>query len=37
VIIVPSLQDPATIRQKFPNGYVAVTPYLRLTPQPNLR
>jgi alkyl hydroperoxide reductase subunit AhpC len=37
VIIVPSLQDPATIRQKFPNGYVAVMPYLRLTPQPNLR
>jgi thioredoxin-dependent peroxiredoxin len=37
VIIAPSLQDPETIRQKFPNGYVAITPYLRLTAQPNLR
>mgnify|MGYP000140229317 CR=1 FL=1 len=35
VVIVPSLQDPALIKQKFPKGYVAVTPYLRLTPQPN--
>jgi len=37
VIIAPSLQDPETIRQKFPDGYVAITPYLRLTAQPNLR
>ena len=37
VIIVPSLQDPETIKRKFPQGYVAITPYLRLTPQPNLR
>jgi thioredoxin-dependent peroxiredoxin len=36
VVIVPSLQDPAIIEQKFPQGYVAVKPYLRLTPQPNL-
>jgi alkyl hydroperoxide reductase subunit AhpC len=36
VVIVPSLQDPAVIEQKFPQGYVAVKPYLRLTPQPNL-
>lgn len=35
VVIVPSLQDPDVIRQKFPKGYRAVTPYLRLTPQPN--
>ena len=36
VVIVPSLQDPAVIEQKFPQGYVAVKPYLRVTPQPNL-
>ena len=36
VIIVPSLQDPDTIKQKFPKGYVAIRPYLRTTPQPNL-
>jgi hypothetical protein len=35
VIIVPSLQDPELIKKKFPKGYTAVTPYLRLTPQPN--
>lgn len=35
VVIVPSLQDPEVIKQKFPKGYTAVTPYLRLTPQPN--
>ena len=35
VVIVPSLQDPEVIKQKFPRGYTAVTPYLRLTPQPN--
>lgn len=37
VVIVPSLQDPEVIRQKFPKGYKAVTPYLRLTPQPGPR
>jgi alkyl hydroperoxide reductase subunit AhpC len=36
VVIVPSLQDPEKIREKFPKGYVAVKPYLRVTPQPNL-
>ena len=36
VVIVPSLQDPELIKQKFPKGYVAVRPYLRTTPQPNL-
>ena len=35
VVIVPSIQDPEIIKQKFPKGYTAVTPYLRLTPQPN--
>jgi alkyl hydroperoxide reductase subunit AhpC len=35
VVIVPSLQDPEIIAQKFPKGYRAVRPYLRLTPQPN--
>ncbi|TRX73580.1 peroxiredoxin [Pseudomonas mangiferae] len=35
VVIVPSLQDEAEIRQRFPRGYKAVRPYLRLTPQPN--
>lgn len=35
VIIVPSLQDEAVIKEKFPKGYVAVRPYLRITPQPD--
>jgi thioredoxin-dependent peroxiredoxin len=35
VVIVPSLQDPEEIKRKFPKGYKAVRPYLRLTPQPN--
>lgn len=35
VVIIPSLQDPAEIAQRFPKGYKAVRPYLRLTPQPN--
>lgn len=34
VVIVPSLKDEAVIREKFPKGYTAVRPYLRLTPQP---
>eukprot|EP01012_Entosiphon_sulcatum_P037004 TRINITY_DN47320_c0_g1_i1.p1 TRINITY_DN47320_c0_g1~~TRINITY_DN47320_c0_g1_i1.p1 ORF type:complete len:226 (-),score=38.30 TRINITY_DN47320_c0_g1_i1:8-646(-) len=34
VIIVPSLQDPAVIAEKFPKGYKALKPYLRVTPQP---
>ena len=33
VIIVPSLQDPEIIKQKFPKGFKAVKPYLRITPQ----
>jgi alkyl hydroperoxide reductase subunit AhpC len=35
VIIVPSLTDPEVIKQKFPKGYKALRPYLRVTPQPN--
>jgi alkyl hydroperoxide reductase subunit AhpC len=35
VVIVPSLKDEAEIAQRFPQGYRAVKPYLRLTPQPN--
>ena len=35
VIIVPSLKDEAVIREKFPQGYKEVRPYLRLTPQLN--
>ena len=35
VVIVPSLKDEAEINERFPKGNTAVTPYLRLTPQPN--
>jgi alkyl hydroperoxide reductase subunit AhpC len=35
VVIVPSLQDPAELQQRFPRGWRAVRPYLRITPQPN--
>ena len=34
VVIVPSLKDEEEIKQRSPKGYKAVTPYLRLTPQP---
>jgi alkyl hydroperoxide reductase subunit AhpC len=34
-VIVPSIQDPEELKQKFPKGYNAVKPYLRMTPQPN--
>jgi alkyl hydroperoxide reductase subunit AhpC len=34
VIVVPSLSD-AQAREKFPKGFKAVKPYLRITPQPN--
>ena len=37
VIIVPSLQDPEVLKQKFPKGYTVVKPYLRTTPQPDLK
>ena len=35
VMIVPGLQDPAELAQRFPKGFRAVKPYLRMTPQPN--
>jgi len=35
VVILPSLQDPAELAQRFPKGFRALRPYLRLTPQPN--
>ncbi|MBB3196796.1 alkyl hydroperoxide reductase subunit AhpC [Roseateles terrae] len=34
VVIVPSLQDPAVLAQKFPQGWEAVRPYLRYTSLP---
>ncbi len=37
VVIVPSLQDPELIKKKFPKGYKMLRPYLRMTPQPNLK
>ena len=36
VVIVPSLQDPEEIAKRFPKGYNALRPYLRLTPQPDI-
>jgi alkyl hydroperoxide reductase subunit AhpC len=35
VIIVPSLKDPDVLAEKFPRGFKALKPYLRVTPQPN--
>ena len=35
VVIVPSIQDEDELQQRFPKGYKAITPYLRLTPQPD--
>lgn len=34
-VIVPSIKDPAIIKEKFPKGYRELKPYLRMTPQPN--
>lgn len=34
VVIVPSLKDEAEIKERFPKGYKAVTPYLRMTADP---
>ena len=35
VVIVPSLTDPEVLKTKFPRGFKAIKPYLRLTPQPD--
>jgi thioredoxin-dependent peroxiredoxin len=34
-VIVPALQDPKELEQRFPKGFTAIRPYLRMTPQPN--
>ncbi|QER38741.1 peroxiredoxin [Acinetobacter suaedae] len=34
VVIIPSLKDEEEIKQRFPKGYKAVKPYLRVTAQP---
>jgi thioredoxin-dependent peroxiredoxin len=34
-VIVPSIQDPKELAEKFPKGFKALRPYLRMTPQPN--
>ncbi|MBK7395822.1 MAG: peroxiredoxin [Myxococcales bacterium] len=34
-VIVPSLQDEKIMKEKFPKGWKALKPYLRMTPQPN--
>jgi thioredoxin-dependent peroxiredoxin len=33
-IIVPSIQDPKVLKEKFPKGYKELRPYLRITPYP---
>ena len=34
-VIVPALTDPEEMKKKFPKGWKALKPYLRMTPQPN--
>jgi thioredoxin-dependent peroxiredoxin len=34
-VIVPSLTDPEELKKKFPKGFKALKPYLRMTPQPD--
>ncbi len=34
-VIAPKLQDPEELKKKFPKGWNALRPYLRMTPQPN--
>ena len=35
VVIVPSLTDKDELERRFPKGYKAIKPYLRMTPQPD--
>jgi len=35
VVIAPSITDPKELAERFPKGFKALRPYLRLTPQPN--
>lgn len=37
VIIVPALKDEAEIKQRFPEGYKAVKPYLRIVKDPSAK
>ncbi|MEM1283379.1 MAG: peroxiredoxin [Chlamydiota bacterium] len=34
-VILPSITDPAELKEKFPKGWKEVRPYLRITPQPD--
>ena len=34
-VIVPAVQDPEELKKRFPKGFTALRPYLRMTPQPN--
>lgn len=34
VVILPTLQDEAELKRRFPKGYKTVKPYLRMTPDP---
>jgi len=34
-VIVPAVQDAEELKQRFPKGYTALRPYLRMTPQPD--
>jgi thioredoxin-dependent peroxiredoxin len=36
-VILPSVTDPIAIKQLFPKGYKQLKPYLRMTPQPDLK
>jgi alkyl hydroperoxide reductase subunit AhpC len=35
VVIIPSITDPKELAERFPKGFKALRPYLRMTPQPN--
>ncbi len=35
VVIVPAVKDEKELAERFPKGFKAIKPYLRLTPQPN--
>lgn len=35
VVISPAITDEGELKQRFPKGYRALRPYLRMTPQPN--
>ena len=34
-VVVPAIQDPKEIAERFPKGVKVLKPYLRMTPQPN--